>query len=139
VLCSLGVIQSFHANAQVTTIEDSRQTIALGPVASQEAIKLLSSDGGGFFNANSAHPFENPTPLANLIEMLLMLALPAGLTFSFGRMLHDPKQARTAFRDPAAGNHRARDGADILPDPLARPDRGALHDALWYYVPVGRL
>ena len=64
----------------VSTLEGANQTIARGPVASQEAIKLLSGDGGGFFNANSAHPFENPTPLTNLVELLLIFMLGAGLT-----------------------------------------------------------
>ena len=68
------------------------QTIAIGPVASQEAIKLLSGDGGGFFNVNSAHPFENPTAISNLIEMLLMLLVPAAFTATFGRMVGRRRQ-----------------------------------------------
>jgi K+-transporting ATPase ATPase A chain len=68
------------------------QTIAIGPVASQEAIKLLSGDGGGFFNTNSAHPFENPTAISNLVEILLMLLIPAALTATFGRMIGRPRQ-----------------------------------------------
>jgi len=92
-LCSLGVIQSFRPYHEVTTLEGAKQTIALGPVASWESIKLLSAgDGGGFFNASSAHPFENPSPSANLLEMLLMLAIPAGMTYTFGRMVKDQKQ-----------------------------------------------
>src|SRR6202050_289076 len=62
ILCSLGALQTFHSYRQITTLEGARQTIALGLVASQEPIKLLNSDGGGFFKANSAHPFENPSP-----------------------------------------------------------------------------
>src|SRR5271163_118673 len=62
------------------------QTIAQGPVASQEAIKMLGTNGGGFFNANSSHPFENPTPLSNLLQMLSIFAIPAGLTYTLGRM-----------------------------------------------------
>ena len=66
-------------------------------MASQEPIKLLSSDGGGFFNANSAHPFENPTPLSNFVEMLLILAIPAGLTATFGRMVREQSHGWTLF------------------------------------------
>jgi len=68
------------------------QTIAMGPVASQEAIKMLGTNGGGFFNANSAHPYENPTPLSNFIQMLSIFLIPAGLCFAFGRMVGDPRQ-----------------------------------------------
>jgi K+-transporting ATPase ATPase A chain len=96
-LCSQGVIQNLGAYRTVTTAEGSKQTISLGPVASQEPIKLLSSDGGGFFNANSAHPFENPTPLTNLFEMLLILALPAAFTHTFGRMVRAPRQGWALF------------------------------------------
>jgi K+-transporting ATPase ATPase A chain len=96
-LCSQGVIQNMDSYRTVTTAEGAKQTISLGPVASQEPIKLLSSDGGGFFNANSAHPFENPTPLANLLEMLLILAIPAALTYTFGRMARAPSQGWALF------------------------------------------
>jgi K+-transporting ATPase ATPase A chain len=96
-LCSQGVVQNFSSYRTVTTPEGSKQTISLGPVASQEPIKLLSGDGGGFFNANSAHPFENPTPLTNLFEMLLILAIPAALTYTFGRMARAPRQGWTIF------------------------------------------
>jgi K+-transporting ATPase ATPase A chain len=68
------------------------QTLAMGPVASQEAIKMLGTNGGGFFNANSAHPYENPTPLANFVQMLSIFLIPAGLVFAFGRMVGDPRQ-----------------------------------------------
>jgi K+-transporting ATPase ATPase A chain len=97
ILCSQGVIQNFHPYQTVATVEGKTQTVAQGPVASQEPIKLLSSDGGGFFNANSAHPFENPTPLTNLIEMLLMLAIPAALTHTFGRMIGAPREGWLLF------------------------------------------
>ena len=80
VLVSQGVIQNFSAYREITTLEGMKQVLALGPVASQEAIKELGTNGGGFFNANSAHPFENPTPLTNLIEMLLIFAIPSALT-----------------------------------------------------------
>ncbi len=96
-LCSQGVIQNLNSYRTVTTAEGAKQTISLGPVASQEPIKLLSSDGGGFFNANSAHPFENPTPLTNLFEMLLILAIPAALTYTFGRMARAPSQGWALF------------------------------------------
>jgi K+-transporting ATPase ATPase A chain len=98
VLCSFGVIQNFRPYREVATLEGTRQTIPFGPVASQESIKLLSAgDGGGFFNANSAHPFENPTPATNMIEMLLILAIPASLTYTFGSMVGDQKQGWTLF------------------------------------------
>jgi K+-transporting ATPase ATPase A chain len=96
-LCSQGVIQTLAPYRNVTTLEGSTQAIPMGPVASQESIKLLSSDGGGYFNANSAHPFENPAPLTNLVEMLLMLAVPAGMTYTFGRMVNDQRQGWTLF------------------------------------------
>ncbi|KNY12458.1 ATPase [Achromobacter piechaudii] len=120
-LVSQGVIQNFSPYQDVQTVEalhydqprvdaqgqpvldakgqpvtdpavTSTQTLAMGPVASQEAIKLLGTNGGGFFNANSAHPFENPTPLANFLEMLAILAIPAALCFSFGEMVGSRRQ-----------------------------------------------
>ena len=87
-----GVPQTLSAAAEVTTLEGGLQVIARGPVATQEAIKLLSGDGGGFFNANSAHPFENPTPLTNLAELVLIFALGAALTNCFGRMIGSERQ-----------------------------------------------
>lgn len=87
-----GIPQDLSPYVQATTLEGRPQVIALGPVASQEVIKLLGTNGGGFFNANSAHPYENPTPLTNLIEMLLIFAIPAGLTYTFGRMVGDTRQ-----------------------------------------------
>jgi potassium-transporting ATPase potassium-binding subunit len=96
-LCSQGVIQNLAPYRNVATLEGANQALPMGPVASQESIKLLSSDGGGFFNANSAHPFENPTPLTNIVEMLLMLAVPAGLTYTFGRLVKDQRQGWTLF------------------------------------------
>ena len=91
-LCSQGVVQNLKPYTVVTTVEGGKQTIAQGPVASQEAIKELGTNGGGFFNANSAHPFENPTPLTNLFEMFLIFLIPAGLTYTFGRMVGDTRQ-----------------------------------------------
>ncbi|HTX24876.1 MAG TPA: potassium-transporting ATPase subunit KdpA [Steroidobacteraceae bacterium] len=79
-------------NAVLETLTTHTQTLPMGPVASQEAIKELGTNGGGFFNANSAHPFENPTPLANFIEMLAILVIPAALTYTFGHMVGDTRQ-----------------------------------------------
>ncbi len=79
------------ANGKTTTQTITEQTIAQGPVASQETIKMFGTNGGGFFNANSAHPFENPTPLANLLQMVLIFAIPAGLTYTLGRMTGSPR------------------------------------------------
>jgi K+-transporting ATPase ATPase A chain len=95
VLAVLGVPQTLAHAANAVTLEGARQTIALGPVASQESVKLLSGDGGGFFNANSAHPFENPSGLANLIEMVLIFVIGAALTNTFGRMVGSPRQGWT--------------------------------------------
>jgi K+-transporting ATPase ATPase A chain len=121
VLVSQGVIQNFSAYKNVQTVETlayqapktdaagnplkdtagnpvlenlttQTQTLPMGPVASQEAIKLLGTNGGGFTNANSAHPFENPTPFSNFLEMLAMVLIPAGLTYTFGRMVGDTRQ-----------------------------------------------
>ena len=91
-LCSQGVIQNLNPYTKVTTLEGTVQTIAQGPVASQEAIKMLGTNGGGFFNANSAHPYENPTPLANFLQMVLIFLIPAGLTYTFGKMVKDTRQ-----------------------------------------------
>lgn len=87
--------QSTNANNEPETITTSTQTIAMGPVASQEAIKMIGTNGGGFFNANSAHPYENPTPLTNLLQMLSIFLIPAGLCFAFGRMVGDERQGWT--------------------------------------------
>ncbi len=87
-----GVPQTLAGAVDATTLEGAKQIIALGPVASQEAIKLLGTNGGGFFNANSAHPFENPNALTNLLEMLSIFAIGAGLTNLFGRMVGDERQ-----------------------------------------------
>ena len=91
-LVSQGVIQNFSPYKNVTTLEARVQTLPMGPVASQESIKELGTNGGGFFNANSAHPFENPSALTNLLEMLAILVIPAGLTYTFGRMVGDTRQ-----------------------------------------------
>ncbi|MFD4958009.1 potassium-transporting ATPase subunit KdpA [Microbacterium sp. NPDC058389] len=87
-----GVVQSFSGFVDVNTVAGGAQSIPGGPVASQEAIKLLGTNGGGFFNANSAHPFENPTPWSNVFEILLILAIPVALPRAFGRMVGDDRQ-----------------------------------------------
>ena len=97
-----GVPQTLHAYVTATTLEGQSQPIALGPVASQEVIKLLSGDGGGFFNANSAHPFENPTPLTGLVEMLLIFLIGVALTSTFGRMVGDRRQGWALYAAMAA-------------------------------------
>jgi potassium-transporting ATPase potassium-binding subunit len=101
-LCAQGVIQNLHPYTVVKTVEGARQVIAQGPVASQEAIKMLGTNGGGFFGANSAHPFENPTPLTNLFQMVLIFLIPAGLTYTFGVMVGDRRQGWTIFAACAA-------------------------------------
>ena len=96
-LCARGVPQTFEHYIHATTLDGAHQTIAIGPVASQESIKMLGTNGGGFFNANSAHPYENPTPLTNFLEILSMLAIPAGLTYAFGKMVGDTRQGWALF------------------------------------------
>ena len=113
-LVSQGVIQNFRpydiakvveaqkvtatgTDGKPTTQTITDQTIAQGPVASQEAIKMLGTNGGGFFNANSSHPFENPTPLSNLLQMLSIFVIPAGLTVTLGRMTKSPKHGWAVF------------------------------------------
>ncbi|HEY2015031.1 MAG TPA: potassium-transporting ATPase subunit KdpA, partial [Bryobacteraceae bacterium] len=80
-LVSQGAIQNFDSYTKVATLEGTVQTLPQGPLASQEAIKMIGTNGGGFTNANSAHPFENPTPLANLLQMVFIFMIPAGLTY----------------------------------------------------------
>ncbi len=93
VLVQQGAVQSFRPNAVARTIDGSEQVIPLGPVASQVAIKQLGTNGGGYFGTNSAHPFENPTPLTNFLEMLAIMLLPAALIFTFGKMIGNKKHA----------------------------------------------
>lgn len=97
VLMSQGVVQNFQPATQVTTLEGATQRIAQGPVASQEAIKELGTNGGGFFNANSAHPYENPTPFTNLLEMVLIFAIGAGLCSTLGSMTGKPRHGWAVF------------------------------------------
>jgi K+-transporting ATPase ATPase A chain len=92
-----GVPQNLSAYVDATTLEGMKQTIAQGPVASQEVIKVLGTNGGGFFNANSAHPYENPTALTNLMQMLLLIGIAAGLTNVLGRMVGDQRQGWAIF------------------------------------------
>ena len=129
VLTQQGVIQNVAHYVTATTVEGAKQVLAMGPVASQEAIKELGTNGGGFFNANSAHPFENPTPLTNLLEMLAIICIPAGLTYTYGRMARNQRHGwaiwaamlillvagiGTSYRAEARGNpiHAAR-GVDV--------------------------
>ncbi|MDU4093723.1 MAG: potassium-transporting ATPase subunit KdpA [Pantoea sp.] len=93
-LVSQGVVQTWSASVDLHTLEGAKQTLTLGPVASQEAIKMLGTNGGGFFNVNSAHPFENPTAISNFIEMLAILLIPAALCFTFGEVVGDRRQGQ---------------------------------------------
>jgi K+-transporting ATPase ATPase A chain len=97
VLVWQGVPQNFQKYVDATTVEGASQTIAQGPVASQLAIKQLGTNGGGFFNANSSHPYENPTPLSNFLEMLAIFVIGAALTYTFGHMVGDTRQGWALF------------------------------------------
>ena len=125
-----GMIQNFASYVTVHTLEGAKQVLAMGPVASQEAIKQLGTNGGGFFNANAAHPFENPTPWTNFLSMLAIFVIPAGLTYMFGRMVKNQRHGwalwaamfvlfaggvTTAYWAEARGNpiHAAR-GVDVV-------------------------
>jgi len=119
VLVSQGVVQNFKpyttaqlvepqtvqtqgADGKTATQTVTQQSIALGPVASQEAIKMFGTNGGGFFNTNSAHPFENPTPFTNFLEMILIFAIPSGLTYTLGRMTGSPRHGWAVWSAMAA-------------------------------------
>lgn len=97
ILLSQGGVQSFSAYKEINTIEGIRQVIPLGPASSQIAIKQIGTNGGGFFNANSAFPFENPTPLTNFLFMLFLVLIPSALIFTYGRMVNSKKQAWMIF------------------------------------------
>ncbi len=97
VLMSQGVIQNFHASRTVTTLEGAIQKIPQGPIASQEVIKELGTNGGGFVNANSAHPYENPTPFSNLLEMVLIFSIGGGLTYTLGSMTGKTRHGWAVF------------------------------------------
>ena len=124
------MIQNVSHYVTATTVEGAKQVLAMGPVASQEAIKELGTNGGGFFNTNSAHPFENPTPLTNLLEMLAILAIPSALTYAYGRMARNQRHGwaiwaamyilflagvTTVYRAEARGNPiHAKEGVDVV-------------------------
>ena len=97
VLVGQGVVQNFKTYDTVQTLQGASQVIPMGPAASQIAIKQLGTNGGGFFNANSAHPFENPTPFSNFLEMLALLLIPAALTYTYGKMVGSVRQGWTIF------------------------------------------
>jgi potassium-transporting ATPase potassium-binding subunit len=96
-LVGQGVVQNFNTYETVRTLQGTEQVIPMGPAASQIAIKQLGTNGGGFFNANGAHPFENPTPFSNFLEMLAILLIPAALTFTYGKMVGSVRQGWTIF------------------------------------------
>ncbi len=96
-LVSQGVVQNFSAYKQVATLDGGAQVIPMGPVASQIAIKQMGTNGGGYFNANSAHPIENPTPFSNFVQLFLILMLPAAQVYMFGRMARDTRQGWSLY------------------------------------------
>jgi K+-transporting ATPase ATPase A chain len=96
-LIGQGVVQNFKTYETVQTLQGAQQVIPMGPAASQIAIKQLGTNGGGFFNANSSHPFENPTPFSNFLEMLAILLIPAALTYTYGKMVGSTRQGWTIF------------------------------------------
>jgi len=97
ILVSQGVVQNFNPNQTAQTLQGTQQILTMGPAASQIAIKQLGTNGGGFFNANAAHPFENPTPLSNFLQMLAIFIIPSGLTFTYGRFVKSSRQGWTIF------------------------------------------
>ena len=97
ILVSQGVVQNFNPNQTAQTLQGTQQILTMGPAASQIAIKQLGTNGDGFFNANAAHPFENPTPLSNFLQMLAIFIIPAGLTFTYGRFVKSSRQGWTIF------------------------------------------
>ena len=110
-LVMLGAPQTLTGALEATTLEGAKQVISIGPVASQEAIKELGTNGGGFFNANSAHPFENPNAFSNMLEIWAILVVPFATVFAFGRAVGDERQGRAivvAMCDRARGRHRRR-------------------------------
>ena len=154
-LVFLGAPQTLQGAMEATTLEGAKQTIAIGPVASQEAIKLLGDNGGGFFNANSAHPFENPSALSNMLESWSQLVVPVALLFAFGRMVGDPRQGHgllavmtiiffvslaTLYHVEAAGNPLLTDlGVDPVGGNLEGKDLrfGQAGDALFAVATTG--
>jgi len=129
-----GVPQTWNPTQVVSTIQGATQNIAIGPVASQEWIKEMGNNGGGFFNANSAHPFENPTPLTNLLEMFAILLFPFSLTFAFGRYAQSQRQGWTIFAamaivlvgGAALAMHIEAAGNPLFPSSVAQAGVGAM-------------
>jgi len=97
VLVSQGVVQNFNSYETIQTLQGAEQVLPMGPAASQVAIKMIGTNGGGFFNANSAHPFENPTPFSNFLEMLVIFLISGGLTYTYGKMVGSTRQGWTIF------------------------------------------
>ena len=129
---ALGVPQTLSGSVDATTLEGAKQTIAIGPIASQEAIKELGTNGGGFFNANSAHPFENPNAWSNLLEIWALLLIPVASVLAFGRVVGDVRQGRAILAAMARPARRRRRRRLLRPRPTAiRPDRARRR-------PVGR-
>lgn len=95
-------MQNLLPYAPYTSLEGAKQLLPMGPVASQEAIKMLGTNGGGFFNASSSHPFENPTALTNFVQMLAIFLIPAALCFAFGDVVNDRRQGRCPALDHVA-------------------------------------
>lgn len=108
-------LKDAQGQALMQSVAATIQTIAMGPVASQEAIKMIGTNGGGFFNANSAHPYENPTPLSNFVQMLAIFLIPAGLCFAFGRMAGDLRQGTVSSTKRNPGCHGGRAGRPPAP------------------------
>ena len=141
ILVQQGAIQNFQPYLEVTTLEGAKQTIAMGPVASQEAIKQLGTNGGGFFNANAAHPFENPTPWTNFWSMFAIFAIPSALTWLLGRMVRQPAARLGGLVGdvravPRRRHHRLLGRGARQPDPRGarggrRRDRRAIRAATW--------
>jgi K+-transporting ATPase ATPase A chain len=129
-LVASGVPQNFSHYVEATTLEGGKQFIAEGPVASQVAIKQLGTNGGGFFGTNSAHPYENPTPLSGFLELVAILLIPAAFPFTYGRMLGDARQGQALFAAMAvlfvvalAGCYVAeKQGHPLLPDIVTQAD-----------------
>jgi potassium-transporting ATPase potassium-binding subunit len=157
IFAALGVPQTLSSSVEATTLEGAKQIIALGPVASQETIKLIGDNGGGFFSANSAHPFENPNVWSNMLQNWSQLVLPVALVFAFGRMVGDWRQGRTLLTasgnpqltalgvDPAQGNMEGKDlrfgqgGAALFLDATTGTGTGASNAVLESATPVAGL
>lgn len=149
-LMSQGVPQNLNSYVDATTLEGAKQVLAQGPAASQIAIKQLGTNGGGFFNVNSSHPYENPTPLSNLLQMVYLLLIPAAFCFLFGKMVHDKRQGVAIFAVMAvlfvggfaatysaerAGNALLTNSSAIVADPGNMEGKetrfGILNSTLW--------